>query len=146
MAKKEYEVPSKTYLTGALQVKAYRILQHYASIEIKKHNINPTQWFILGQINEAPESRPADIAQLLRVEAPLITALTDDLNSKGLIHKKSSKNDRRVKLLVLTPKAKKLIPKVENDLVACLEELFEGLSEYELAVYEKVLGTIVQNG
>ena len=136
---------SRTYISGVLQVKAYRALQSYVAKEIKKYGINPTQWFILGQINEIPSIRPADIAVSLKVEAPLITALTDDLSLMGLIDKLPSKTDKRVRHLVLTKKAKILIPKIEKDLNDRLEVLLKGVSSTELEAYKNVLELIIIN-
>jgi DNA-binding MarR family transcriptional regulator len=134
-----------TYLSGTLQVKAYRVLQDYVSKEIKKFGINTTQWFILGQISQVKTIRPADIAGMLKVEAPLITSLADDLVNKGLVNKKLDSKDKRVRLLGLTKKGTQLVPKIESNLQTSLGTLLAGLSADELKIYHKVLGTIVSN-
>jgi len=139
-------MPSSTYYIGILQVKAYRVLQHQVSQEVKKFDLNPTQWFILGQIKSQRTVRAAEIANLLKVEAPLITSLTDDLVNKGLLRKATSSKDKRVNLLELTAKAEKLIPIIEGKLQASLKELLSGVDEGELMVYQKVLEAIVKNG
>ncbi len=135
-----------TYFSGILQVKAYRILQHSVSKEVKKFGLNPTQWFILGQIKEARKVRAADIASQLIVEAPLITSLTDDLVSKGLIDKVLDLTDKRVKLLQLTEKGEDLIPKIEARLQANLKNLLAGTTHSDLKAYHRVLKIIVKNG
>ena len=139
-------MPGTSYFSGILQVKAYRVLQHNVSLEVKKFGLNPTQWFILGQIKEQNGVRAVDIAALLRVEAPLITNLTDDLVDSGLIKKVADSGDKRAKLLELTPKGAKLIPQVEKSLQAKLNDLLKGINDSELKTYQKVLEAIVKNG
>lgn len=135
-----------TYFSGVQQVKAYRVLQSNVSREVKKFGLNPTQWFILGQISEEAKVRASDIASLLRVEAPLITSLTDDLVDKGLIDKVPDLIDKRVKNLQLTASGAKLVPQIESKLRESLTILLDGLSDQELKTYDKVLKTIVKNG
>lgn len=132
-------------MIGILQVKAHRALQFYVSREVKKFGLTPTQWFVLGQIDKSRQIRPADIAGLLKVEAPLITSLTDELQKKGLINKVPHPTDKRVKLLELTAKSRELIPIIEASLQTCLKDLIKGVSPAELRTYEKVLKTIVAN-
>ena len=136
----------RTYHIGLLQVRAYQVLRHSVSSEVKKFGLNPTQWFILGQIKQDGKVRPSQAAKLLRVERPLVTSLTDDLVSRGLIYKTDDKNDKRVKLMILSPKGKKLIPEIESRLQVNLSSLLQGISHSELEMYSKVLKAIIQNG
>ncbi len=139
-------MPGATHTIGILQVKAYKLLQHQVSSEVKKFDLNPTQWFILGQISHQKMAMAAEIAYQLKVEAPLITNLTDDLVAKGLIRKVPSTQDKRVKSLQLTPKAIKLVPIIEARLQVGLKALLRGVSDKELGAYHKVLEAIVKNG
>lgn len=138
-------MPGITYFSGVLQVKAYRVLQNIISKEVKKFDLNPTQWFILGQIHDDHKVRAADLANNLKVEAPLITGLSDDLVKKGLIEKLPYTKDKRVNLLILTPKGAELVPNIEALLQSQLKKLLSGLTDADLQAYLRVLETIVRN-
>jgi len=134
-----------TYLSGVLQVKAYRILQAKVADETKRFDINPTQWFIIGQLKDNQSIRATDLAGLLKVDPPLITSLTDDLVAKGVIQKQQHTKDKRVNILKLTSNGTKLVLELEKRLQSVLGMLLKGLKTNELNAYEKVLSAIVQN-
>ena len=134
-----------TYISGIIQVRAYRILQAHVGKVLKKFGLKPTHWFILGYINESKEATSATIADLLKVEPPLITGLTEDLIKQGLIEKKAHPTDGRVKLLKTTTQGKRLIPKVEAALEESINKLLHGATTNDLRIYKKVLEVIIAN-
>lgn len=134
-----------TYMSGILQVRAYRILQVTVGGVLAKFHLKPTQWFILAYICQADEATSTAIAELLKVETPLITMLTDDLTKQGLIKKTNHPTDGRVKLLKITPKGKILVPKAERALEEALGQLLKGLKPGDLERYKKVLEAIIKN-
>lgn len=134
-----------TYVSGIIQVRAYRILQVYVAKVLKEFDLKPTHWFILGYINESEEATSATIADLLKVEPPLITGLTEDLIKQGLIEKKAHPTDGRVKLLKTTSKGKKLVPQIESALEESINKLLRGTSAHDLRIYKKVLEVIIAN-
>ena len=48
------------------------------------------------------------LAQLLVCDASNVTGITDRLETRGLVERRSDRNDRRVKVLALTEKGRKL--------------------------------------
>jgi DNA-binding MarR family transcriptional regulator len=139
-------VTGSLYQDGALQVKAYRLLQAQVYGFLEDFGLNPTQWFVLGYIQEHKKGvRLTEIAELLSVETPLITMLADKLEEQGLLKRTAHPTDGRAKLLVLTKKGGNLLPKVEQKVRAGLNEVLMGVNESELATYHKVLRTIIAN-
>lgn len=134
-----------TYVSGVTQVRAYRILQVHVGKVLKKFGLKPTHWFILGYINKSKEATSATIADLLKVEPPLITGLTEDLIKQGLIEKKAHPTDGRVKLLKTTSRGKRLVPQIESALEESIGKLLRGTSTHDLRVYKKVLEVIIAN-
>lgn len=134
-----------SYTSGLLQVNSYRILQFHITKVVKNFDINVIQWFILGKIYESQEVTSAEIAELLKVEPPLITNLTDGLVEMKLIAKNPSKNDKRLKILTLTQRGRNHIGRVEKSLQIEIARLLDGLTTKELTTYNKVLRTIVTN-
>jgi DNA-binding MarR family transcriptional regulator len=134
------------YQDGALQVKAYRLLQAHVYGSLEGFGINPTQWFVLGYIQEHKKGvRLTEVATLLSVETPLITMMADKLEQQGLVKRTSHPTDGRAKLLVLTQKGTDLLPKIEQQVREGLAAVLKGVSGAELITYQKVLKTIIAN-
>ena len=137
-------IPS--YLGGLIQTKAYRVLQGNLFACLQPYDLNPTQWFMVGILTEATEGiRLNEMSELLGVKAPLVTALADDLITKGLITRNPHHSDGRAKLLLITENGRQLASIVEKDLNATQATLLAGLSTQDLATYQRVLETIIAN-
>jgi DNA-binding MarR family transcriptional regulator len=67
------------------------------------------------------------------------------MESKGLIIRKSVSNDLRLKQLVLTDEAKKIVLAVKEDLNKFEKRLTYGLTEEEKELLSSILGKIEKN-
>lgn len=135
-----------TYLSGALFMKAYRLLRFNVTTCLNNFSINPTSWVLLGIIRETKDGiRLAEVAHIMNVKAPLVTTLVQDLIAKDLIELLPHHTDKRVKLLLLTPTGKIFIKKVEAALEKSLRDILAGTTDTELAAFETVLEAIVRN-
>lgn len=134
------------YQDGALQVKAYRLLQAQVYGCLEDFGLNPTQWFVLGYIQEHKKGvRLTEIATILGVETPLITMMADKLEKLELVKRTTHPTDGRAKLLVLTKKGATLLPKIEQEVRKGLDRMLHGLTDADLQTYHKVLKTIIIN-
>lgn len=129
----------RTYTTGLLQAKAYRILKHYLSRHLAKYELTMPQWAFLGLVLDAQTIRLADLAAQLDVEPPFATALADQLFKKELISRAEDPHDRRVKLITLTTTGKLLVPVVEEDVKNAMRLIYKEITPQELGAYIKVL-------
>ena len=135
-----------TYLSGTLQVKAYRILRSHVYNCLSEYDLNPSHWSLLGIVVQADDGvRLAKVAELLGFKAPLITLMANELIDRNLIKRIPHHSDARAKLLVITPEGKHFVAKVEQTLNAQLRILLKGLSMEDMATYHKVLVTIIEN-
>ncbi len=135
-----------TYLSGAVQAKAYRLLRERVYELLAQYELTPTYWSMLGVIVEARDGvRQAEIARQLHVKAPLVTAMARELQQRGIIQSVQNQFDARAKLLALTPDGKKYVKTVEITLNKMLSQLLYGLTDKDLTTYHKVLTTIISN-
>lgn len=79
--------------------------------------LSPVQAHVLRQLGEGPLAM-STLAGYLSCDASNVTGLVDRLEARGLVARKSSEQDRRVKMLVLTEAG-----------VALRERLLERLAE-----------------
>jgi len=135
-----------TYLSGLLQVKAYRVLQMMAQEVLQHFDLKPTQWSIMGQLyaNKAG-LRAADVAEALGVEGALVTMMVQELVKRDLIAKTAHINDGRARMLKLTLKGRAVVDHIERVLNANLKQLLHGVTSDDLLAYQRVLETIIAN-
>ena len=135
-----------TYVTGTIQTRAYRLLRQQVIDVLDRYELTPTYWSMLGVILEARDGiRQTDVAKLLQVKPPLVTMMARELQNRGLITSVTNQFDARAKLLTTTPAGKKYIKTVEANLSKMLDNLLDGLTEKDMATYQKVLTTIIAN-
>jgi DNA-binding MarR family transcriptional regulator len=135
-----------TYIAGATQTKAYRLLRQKVYETLSAYDLNPTQWSMLGIVNEARDGiRQIDVANNLSVKAPLVTTMTQGMERRGLLQSVQNQFDGRAKLLAVTPTGKKFIREVEQSVSDLLSQLLQGVTLEDMAAYEKVLQAIIKN-
>lgn len=85
---------------------AGRMRQHF-STRVAELDLTPPQAHLLREL--AGGARPmGELAGQLHCDASNITGLADRLEHRGLVERRPSPGDRRVKVLVLTPEGKRL--------------------------------------
>lgn len=136
-----------TYGIGLIQTKAYRILNQQTAQALKKHKITPVDWALLGLLYESKTNlRMSELATKLGVEAPFITERGLILKKLGLINIASLPNqDKRVKYITLTKKAKDKVPDIETELIKAMRPLLHGASLKDAIGYKRILETILKN-
>lgn len=137
-------IPS--YLSGAIFMKAYRLLRMNVTSCLSQFGINPTSWVLLGIIRETKDGvRLVEVANTMNVKAPLVTTLVQDLIAKDLIELLPHRTDKRVKLLMLTPTGKVFMKKVEVAMEKSLSGILAGVTPADLTGFEAVLEAIIAN-
>jgi DNA-binding MarR family transcriptional regulator len=70
--------------------------------------LSPTQCHVLHLIEPDRPIPMGQLAETLACDASNVTGLVDRLESRGLVRRRPSSGDRRVKVLVLTPTGERL--------------------------------------
>ena len=86
-----------------------RMLRTYADHKASQFGITRAQWVVLVRLDRFEGLKQAELAEMLDLQPITLTRLLDRLSECGLIERRSDPNDRRAKLLYLTPKAKPLL-------------------------------------
>ena len=135
-----------TYMSGVLFSKAHKLVRTRVYEVLEIYDLNPTYWSILGATVQAPEGiRLSHVASLLGVKAPVVTTEASELINRGLIRRIPHHTDGRAKLLVITPKGKKLAATIERELNQQVGSLLDGLTPAEIVTFQKALQTVIHN-
>lgn len=139
-------IHTPTYLMGAIQATAYRILREHVYAVLATSGITATAWSLLGVVAGAKNGiRQVEIARALRIQAPQVTLTIKELSAREYIQGTKNQFDARARLFVLSPKGKKFMRATESALALSLTGLLDGLTEQDMLVYQKVLKTIIAN-
>src|ERR671916_697819 len=86
-----------------------------------EYGLKPPQFFALQALDEpAPMS---SIANLLRCDRSAVTWITDRLEERGYVERRSDASDRRVKLLALTDEGRRVREEIRSRLATPPEAL-----------------------
>ena len=104
----------------------------------------PPQWFALQALDEP--LRMGRLARILHCDSSNVTGITDRLEQRGLVERRPAPDDRRVKMLVLTPEGRRVRDRIRArlatppsaieglsaaDVFALLQRLYPGLQRYD---------------
>jgi DNA-binding MarR family transcriptional regulator len=102
----------------------------------------PKQMGVIWHLEPGAEMPMRAIGESLFCDASYVTDLVDRLEERGLIERRSSSTDRRVKLIALTPEGEELRERALGMLYEPPSE-FEGLEPEELEQLAALLGKAV---
>jgi DNA-binding MarR family transcriptional regulator len=104
----------------------------------KPFNLRPVEYTVLTLIAENPGGSLVRLARALSVTPPNISTMVDRLESKGLIAREASEQDRRAHVLHVTAKGAELVRKATQKIVTAESEALS-LSAGEQAILAELL-------
>jgi DNA-binding MarR family transcriptional regulator len=78
----------------------------------KPEGIRPVQLSMLGLIHNNSGVTPSDLGRVLDIKRTNVVPLIDELRDRGLVERKQSRTDGRVRVLALTRKGERLTRKL----------------------------------
>lgn len=106
-----------------------------------------TRWVTLYHLwRHGDGQAQCDLARTIGVEAPSLVRTLDQLGQQGLIERRASEEDRRTKLIFLTPEATPLLEQIERAVNDARADMLKDISETDLDRFEQTLSRIESNG
>jgi DNA-binding MarR family transcriptional regulator len=106
------EEPSAGARAWNLMFEIMRASKPYMETAAAEFDMTPQQLYALRNLGGERLVTMSEFATLLGCDASNVTALADKLESRGLVERRSTSSDRRVKALVLTPAGAELYVRV----------------------------------
>ena len=124
---------------GALLSRAYRQWRRAADLRLQPFDLTEATWLPLIRIARAPSPpRQKDLAAALFVDDSSVVRLLDNLEAAGLVERREGE-DRRAKIVVLTPRGKAVADKVEAVARKVRTDALAGLSDKDIETTLRVL-------
>ncbi len=131
--------PSSRAAFGALLSRAYRQWRRAADLRLQPYDLTEATWLPLIRIARAPAPpRQKDLAASLFVDNSSVVRLLDNLEAAGLVARREGE-DRRAKIVVLTPRGKAIADKVEAAARTVRTDALAGISDKDVETTLRVL-------
>src|SRR6266446_1807649 len=123
-------------------IKAYQAAAKYLYAGLQETGIDDTDFRILEVLLNKGPLPVNTIGPKVNLTPGSISVAVDRLLAKGLVSRIESREDRRVRIVALTPRGKGVISPVFRAHAETMEKVFSGLSSDELRLLEQQLKLI----
>ena len=121
------ETRSSLYLWIALNRVVERIHEHLER-QVAAHGLTLTEFGVLEALLHKGALTHGEIADRVLLASSSITYVLDKLEDRGLLRRRPSEEDRRVKLAELTPDGRSMIEEAFPEHAALIDDLMADLS------------------
>ncbi len=129
---------------GHLMRRAQQIAVALFMKECSAFDITPVQYATLVAIRETDDPDATRLSELVAYDRSTLGSVLERLESKGLIGRRPSRGDRRVKILALTEAGRHLLKEVEPAVVRAQERILAPLNPSEQALFMSLLSRLVE--
>ena len=124
-----------------------RLRRAYFDSSMRPYGLTRSQWWVLGQLSRRggePMSQ-VELAKHLDLGKASLGGLIDRLEATGYIRREVRPDDRRVKLISVTPKGLKITAAMRRIGHTLNLRIFQGLSDAEVLALETALSKVKNN-
>ena len=134
--KKDAPTPVHAWL---VMMKAMQAISRYALAGLEKSGLGDSDFRVLEVLLRKGPLPVNVIGPKVNLTPGSISVAVDRLVGKGLVSREESSEDRRVRIVALTPRGKGVIAPIFKEHVAAIEKVFAGVSRDELRQLEQQL-------
>lgn len=88
---------------------------------------------------------PKDLEEFLEIKGSSVNSLINNLEKNGYLRRENLSEDGRYKKLVLTDKTREIQDDIVSRVTAYMKNMFVGIPENDLAVFERVITKMTSN-
>src|SRR5262245_17800326 len=129
------------YLIAGARTRIFRALD----IELAKLGFTSAQWPILRTVADGGTPIAAELCRRLNYDTGSMTRMLNRLEAKGVIVRETDSEDRRVIRLRMTPRGKRLYPRLCAAAVRVLNRLVQGFTADEIHAMNGQLRRMLDN-
>jgi MarR family transcriptional regulator for hemolysin len=122
-----------------------RIWRNLVDDRLKTAEQTQPRWRVLSWASLMPGIKQTELAERMNISGPTLVRILDSLEAQGLIERRESADDRRVKEIHLTTHGKPVVDQIDAEVSAIRDSVLAGVSESELRTCLEVLAHIRRN-
>lgn len=112
--------------------------------ELEPWGITPVQYAALNTVMRQPDLDQGTLARLIGFDTSTTGGVVDRLERQGLLLRQLSPQDRRVRLLRVTPAAQALLREAEAAVARVQQRILEPLAPDQQPLFMQMLRTLVE--
>jgi MarR family transcriptional regulator, lower aerobic nicotinate degradation pathway regulator len=112
--------------------------------ECEALDLTPIQYASLTVIRDVPDLDVTRLSSLVALDKATLAKVIERLEAKGWIVRESSGQDKRIKLLRITPKGRKVLTAAEPRVRRCQRRIMAPLAEADRRSFMKMLERLVE--
>ena len=124
------------------QIAAYR---HFEGGLARRLGVAPRYLGLLGIIENHPGQPQSRLAEAIALKRSSLVPILDRLEAEGLVERRPSPDDGRLKSVWLTPKGRRIVKELTARAQAQEERMGQGLSSEERAQLLRLLERVTAN-
>lgn len=117
----------------------------YRVFREKGHELTPEQWSVLVRLWEHDGRTQSELSESTFRDKPTMSRMIDGLEGIGLVERRASKDDKRVRKVHLTAEGKRLEKILVPVARAIVERMLHGIDDKDLLTTRKTLQRIFLN-
>jgi MarR family transcriptional regulator for hemolysin len=122
-----------------------RLLRTYADQKARQYGQTRAQWAVLLKLQRYEGINQSDLAEYLDIQPITLTRLVDRLCANGLVERRADPNDRRAKRLYLTPAARPLLERIDEQVEELAGTVLAGIDPTTISTVLTQLGLAREN-
>ena len=107
------------------------------------HGVAAPQFGILVLLERLGKMTQVELGKFVYVDKATMVRFLDDLEARGALKREPSPEDRRAKLLLVTPKGRKLVTSLDALRIEAEDEFFAPLTAEERRLLKAVVGKLM---
>jgi DNA-binding MarR family transcriptional regulator len=130
---------------------SYRVKRLYLLISqriddaLKPHGLARSQWQVLSRVRRAGMLTQKDLQHAMQVESATLTCIVDVLAAKGWLERLESVEDKRVRVLRLTPAGHDRLERIPDPYEIVETRMLQSVPEADRTKTHAVLETMIRN-
>ncbi len=132
---------------GFIIEKTSRKIKQTLQKRLNNLNIDITvdQWVIILELSRHKDLAQNQIAKKTNKDAPTVNRIIEILLKKELVSKNNNSIDKRKSVICLSNKGKKMIEKINPEIIKFRNDGWKNLSDQDLNDLKRIMQTISQN-
>ena len=111
--------------------------------ETEAFNLTPVQYAALKGVDAAPGIDQRTLARTIGLDTSTMVGVVERLESRGLVHRGSTRADRRVRLLTLTEEGQSVMAKMQPMVNRAQEKILAPLSKTDRKEFMRMIKVLV---
>lgn len=113
--------------------------------ETQGFGITPVQYAALQAVEREPRIDQRTLARTIGFDTSTIGSVIDRLEARGLMQRNTHPEDRRVRLLTITPGGQQLLQEADPSVMRAQERMLQPLTPEQRPIFMNMLRTLVQS-